>query len=169
MSFTDRLKLGLVTSGFLGLAPAAPGTFGTLGGVAIAFALRGLNPYGVWILLCALLLYVLGRSLAPWAEAKHGKDPQLFVLDEVVGYLVAIAWFRPPSLLALSLGFLLFRLFDVWKPFPIRRLEHLPGGDGIMADDVMAGIYAFGVLLVMRYLFPGVDSSPWEWVPALHS
>lgn len=163
MSFLDRCKLGVVTSGFLGLAPKAPGTVGTLGGVAIAWALRGATPYAVWILVAAVLLYLVGRSLAPWAESAHGKDPQFFVLDEVVGYLVTVAWVRPPSLLALAVGFLAFRLFDIWKPAPIRRLEILPGGDGIMADDVMAGVYAFATLLVLRLLFPGTDVNPWEW------
>ena len=166
MKLVERLKLGIVTAGFLGLAPLAPGTFGTLGGVAIAYALRATTPYWAWILVSAVLLYFVGRALAPWAERNSGKDPQFFVLDEVVGFLVTVAWIRPPSLLTLGVGFLLFRLFDVWKPAPIHRLEQLPAGDGIMADDVMAGIYAFGVLLVLRLAFPGTELNPWEWAPA---
>lgn len=143
----------LATSGGLGLSPKAPGTFGTLGGVAIAWALRGTDSYLLWILLAAAGLYAVGRSLGDWAEERAGgKDPQFFVLDEVVGYLVTVAWMRGPSLLTLLMAFLFFRLFDITKPPPTRRLERAGGGDGIMLDDVMAGVYAFGCLTVVRML-----------------
>ena len=129
----------------LGLLPVAPGTWGTLLGVALAwlagrlpttatqqFALVGL----------AFAVTVLGVPLARAAEKEAGqKDPGWFVLDEVAGYLVAVlghplAW---PYLLG---AFLSFRVFDIWKPPPIRRLEREGGGIGVMADDLMAGIYA---------------------------
>ena len=142
------LKLFLVSAGFLGCSPVAPGTVGTLGGVLIAWALSGTQQYLVWSLAAAALIYLVGRSLGPWAEAHAGeKDPGLFVLDEVVGYLVTVAWFRGPSPLALVVAFFVFRFFDVFKPRLARKAEHIPGGDGILLDDVIAGVY--GLVLVM--------------------
>lgn len=153
------LKLGIVTSGFLGLAPVAPGTFGTLGGVAIAWALRDVEAYLPWVLIVAAGLYVLGRALGPWAEAYAGrKDPGFFVIDEVVGYLVTVAWFEGPSPLALLLAFCAFRFFDIAKPPPIKRFERIGGGDGIMLDDVVAGLYGLGLVMLPARLW--IDA-PW--------
>jgi len=155
----DRLKLGLATCGFLGKAPVAPGTFGTLGGVAIAWALAPTEWFGLWVLLAAAGVYFLGRALGGWAEAYAGrKDPGWFVLDEVAGYLVTVAWTAGPSPLALLTAFCAFRFFDITKPPPVRRFERIGGGDGIMLDDVVAGSY--GWLLVMLPLRLWVDA-PW--------
>ncbi len=137
----NALKLGVVSCGFLGCAPVAPGTFGTLGGVLIAWALSGSERYAVWISLIVIAIYFVGRSLGEWAETyAKGKDPGFFVLDEVVGYLIATLWVSGPSLLALTVAFIAFRFFDIVKPPPAKRLEGMGGGDGIMLDDVMAGI-----------------------------
>jgi phosphatidylglycerophosphatase A len=155
----DRFKLALATCGFLGLIPVAPGTFGTLGGVVIAWALAGTEWFLLWVLLAALSVYLLGRSLGAWAERYAGKkDPGWFVLDEVVGYLIVVAWVQGPSLLALLTAFCAFRFFDIAKPPPVRRFERIGGGDGIMLDDVVAGIY--GLALVMLPLRLLVDA-PW--------
>lgn len=159
----DRIKLGIVSSGFLGCSPVAPGTFGTLGGVAIAWALRDASPYLAWVLGVCVVVYVVGRALAPWAEARAGKDPGIFVLDEVLGYLVTIAWMRPPSDLTLIVGFALFRFFDILKPGPARRMEAIPGGDGILLDDLVAGLYGLAVLTAARFLFPGAEQDIWIW------
>jgi len=156
------------TSGGLGFAPKAPGTFGTLGGVVIAIALTqwAAGPYFLTTLLvCAVLLYWAGQALTPGIEARYGKDPGWFVLDEVVGYLITIAWVAPPSWLGIAMGFLVFRFFDVLKPFPIRRLEHVGGGHGIMLDDVMAGIYGLAVMVALRWLFPGDIANMWTLHP----
>jgi phosphatidylglycerophosphatase A len=156
----NRLKLGIVTCGFLGCSPVAPGTFGTLGGVAIAWALAPLDGYLIWVLGLCVLLYLIGRALAPWAEARAGAhDPGFFVLDEVIGYLVTVAWLEGPSYLSLVVGFVVFRFFDILKPPPIRRLERIGGGDGILLDDVMAGVYGFLVLALARVLAGGAG----EW------
>jgi phosphatidylglycerophosphatase A len=142
------LRLALSTCGFLGLIPIAPGTFGTLGGVLIAWALSGADHFLLWVLLAAVALYLLGRSLGDWAEEyAGGKDPGFFVLDEVVGYLITVAWIGGPSPLALFVAFCAFRFFDIVKPPPVRNIERLGGGDGIMLDDVAAGVY--GLVLVM--------------------
>jgi len=144
----NALKLFLVSSGFLGCSPVAPGTVGTLGGVLIAWALSGTSQYLLWSLLAAAVIYLVGRALGPWAEAYAGKkDPGIFVLDEVVGYLITVAWLRGPSLIALVVAFFVFRFFDVLKPGLARRMERIPGGDGILLDDVVAGVY--GLVLVM--------------------
>ena len=154
-------QVWVVTSLGLGFAPKAPGTFGTLGGVAIAWALWPATPYLAWLGVCAVALYVLGKALTPGIESRYTKDPGWFVLDEVVGYLITIAWIAPPSYLALVMGFIVFRFFDVLKPAPIRRLETVGGGHGIMLDDVMAGVYGLGVMLLLRWAFPGEGASLW--------
>jgi len=154
------LKLGLVSCGYLGCSPFAPGTVGTLGGVAIAWALAGQEHYLALSLGVAAVLYLVGRSLGDWAEAYAGeKDPGIFVLDEVIGYLITIAWAGGPNYLSLALAFFVFRFFDIFKPKLARRMEKLGGGDGILLDDVVAGVY--GLVLVMvpaRLFFPDL---PW--------
>jgi len=150
------LKLGLVSCGYLGCSPFAPGTVGTLGGVAIAWALSFTDNYLLWSAVASALVYLIGRSLGEWAEQYAGeKDPGIFVLDEVVGYLITVAWLGSPSYLTLVVGFFVFRFFDVFKPAAARRMEKIPGGDGILLDDVVAGFY--GLVLVMtpaRLLLP---------------
>jgi len=156
----NRLRLALVTCGFLGLSPVAPGTFGTLGGVLIAWALAGTEHFLLWVLLAAGGVYLLGRSLGSWAEEYAGReDPGFFVLDEVVGYLITVAWVGGPSPLALLLAFCAFRFFDVLKPPPVRNVERIGGGDGIMLDDVAAGVY--GLVLVMAPARLLIDA-PWR-------
>lgn len=153
------LKLGLVSCGFLGLSPFAPGTVGTLGGVAIAWALSRQDAYLAWSLAAAAVLYLIGRSLGTWAEEHAGeKDPGIFVLDEVIGYLITVAWIRGPSWLALTAAFFVFRFFDVLKPRLARRMERIPGGDGILLDDVVAGVYGLAVMTAARWALP---SLPW--------
>jgi phosphatidylglycerophosphatase A len=158
----NRLKLGFVSFGFLGLSPFAPGTVGTLGGVLVAFLLARTQHYLLWSVLTCALLYALGRSLGEWSERyAGGKDPGFFVVDEVIGYLVTCLWTRGPSPLALVVAFFLFRFLDVVKPPPARALERLGGGDGILLDDVMAGLYGLGVMASLRTLFP--DPANWYW------
>jgi phosphatidylglycerophosphatase A len=164
----DRLKLALVSCGFLGCAPFMPGTFGTLGGVLFAWLLIPLAPFGVYALLLALLIYLATRGLGDWAEDFAGrKDPGIFVQDEVVGYLITVAWFGAPTYLALVVAFVVFRFFDILKPPPCHRLERVgkqPGGfwksgDGILLDDVMAGVYGLIVMAVLRTFL--LEPSAW--------
>lgn len=144
----NRLKLAIVSCGFLGCSPVAPGTVGTLGGVAFAWALSYTRPYWLWSLVVCAVLYAVGRALGPWSERYAGrKDPGIFVLDEVIGYLITVAWLRGPSPLAMLVAFFVFRVFDVLKPGLARRMERIPGGDGILLDDIVAGLY--GLVLVM--------------------
>ena len=156
----NRLKLAVVSCGFLGCSPFAPGTVGTLGGVALAWALAQTPNYLLASLVAAVLLYWVGRSLGVWAESYAGeKDPGIFVLDEVIGYLICVAWTEAPSPLALTVAFFVFRFFDVVKPRLARRLESIPGGDGILLDDVVAG--AYGLVLVMLPARLLIDA-PWS-------
>jgi len=156
----NLLRLAFVSCGFLGCSPFAPGTVGTLGGVAIAWALRGTQNYLLWVGVTCVAIYLIGRSLGDWAEEYAGKkDPGIFVMDEVIGYLVTIAWVDGPSYLALTLAFFIFRFFDIFKPRLARRLEALGGGDGILLDDVVAGLYGLAVMAIGRFVFS--DSALW--------
>jgi phosphatidylglycerophosphatase A len=145
----NALKLGIVSCFYLGCAPFAPGTFGTLGGVAIAWVLRD-QPGYLWMSLAiAGVIYAIGRALGPWSEAyAKKKDPGFFVLDEVIGYLITVAWLRGPSPIALVTAFFVFRFFDVFKPRLARKMEALGGGDGILLDDVVAGVYGFVLVML---------------------
>ncbi|MHC4970782.1 MAG: phosphatidylglycerophosphatase A family protein [Planctomycetota bacterium] len=139
------MKRLLGTAFGLGLLPVAPGTWGTLLGVALAFLagrLAGAGTEQLVVLGLAFVVTVGGVPLASAAEKEAGrKDPGWFVLDEVAGYLIAILG-HPLTWPFLLGAFLAFRVFDIWKPPPIRRLEKEGGGVGVMADDLMAGIYA---------------------------
>lgn len=153
MSLGDRLRFLLVTSCGLGLSPVAPGTVGTLGGVALAVVLQaslgGTSGYlaGTWFGVAAFLFLLGCKQTAFVQRTFPNEDPGAFVLDEVVGYLVTVATYallaqKVPDATAHAAAFFAFRVFDVWKPQPARKLEDLPGAIGIMADDQMAGVYA---------------------------
>lgn len=134
-----------------GLFPFAPGTFASLL-AALAFKLA-LERASVAVQIGAILaLFFVGV----WAAGKHAarlgkKDPRPIVIDEVCGQWISLLAV-PPSWGFLAAGFFLFRAFDVVKPFPIRRLEALPKGWGIMADDVLAGLYAAAVIQIYLVL-----------------
>ena len=124
---------------FVGYAPFFSGTIGSIPGAVVAFCL-GDRPFV--LLLLALVLFVLGALASSRGEKIFGrKDPGEVVIDEFMGMLVAFLWL-PVTLQSLAAVFVLFRLFDIWKPFPARKFEDIPGGLGIMADDLVAGIYA---------------------------
>ena len=181
-----RLAIFIATAGGLGYLPKAPGTWGSLAGLALAIApfwatlVTDLHLNGrPWqsndtVLGTQLVLTVLVGALGVWSASRAAefwriKDPQRVVIDEVSGQHLTLLlgcgiplWWKPVQYLPttgahtvglissisplnwkyLLLGFLLFRLFDIWKPFPARQAESLPGGWGIMADDWIAGIYA---------------------------
>lgn len=134
-----------------GYAPKAPGTAGSLAALVIAILLHRLPPLerlSPWTFAAlALVLFAPAVWAAGVTARSTGlKDPQIVVVDEVIGMWIALAGAAAYSLKAWLAAFVLFRLFDMWKPFPVRQLEHLPGGWGIVADDVMAGVYAALVL-----------------------
>jgi phosphatidylglycerophosphatase A len=165
-----RLSILIATAFGLGYLPKAPGTFGSLPGVVLfwaghprawgySFDMYVHTTYYVrdggligWMI--ALFLAVIGV----WASGRVAnyagkKDPQFVVIDEVSGqYFTYVLALAPLNWKYLLLGFILFRVFDIWKPFPARQAERLPGGWGIMADDWVAAIYAALGLWLARAL-----------------
>ena len=128
-----------------GYAPKGPGTAGSLGALIVAWPLRHQSPW-FFAVLALILLAPAIWSAGSTAIQVGKKDPQIVVIDEVIGQWIALAGSAMYSVPAWILAFLLFRSFDIWKPWPVRQLERLPGGTGIVMDDVMAGIYAALVL-----------------------
>ncbi len=129
---------------------------GTVFAVPLSLALNRLAetaPMFALILLVGLTIGAIKISTAA-AEILHTKDPQIIVADEIVGFMIA-NFLAPLRWAPLLLGFLLFRIFDIAKVYPAARLEKLPGGTGIVLDDVAAGIYAF--VIVQTFLY-------WRWL-----
>jgi phosphatidylglycerophosphatase A len=186
-----RVALAIATAFGLGYFPKAPGTFGSLAGLLLGWILLKLWPHtSLWEAVPRLanlpIPYIVPAIVASvsiglvglWAAGRasdhlDAKDPQIVVVDEVSGQLLAILftfgsterylegmtnfrdgfWWRgDPNWKYLLTGFILFRVFDIWKPFPARRAELLPGGLGIMADDWVAGAYAALGLWLIRAL-----------------
>lgn len=175
----DYVALAVATCG-VGFMPVAPGTWGSLVGVLLFLLVRAASVrlffvYGlmeersfntvrveslfVAVLLCLIVaVTLLGIWAATRAESLLGrKDPGAVVVDEVAGQLIAFTFVPFGAGLSwwtVAACFLLFRLFDIWKPYPIRRLEALQSGLGIMADDVLAGIYA---AIVMAFIIGAIS------------
>ena len=135
----------------MGKVPFAPGTFGSLLGIPLYYLLWKVE---LWqFLIVTLLFIVFAIWIANAAEKILGKkDPGSIVIDEIAGQLVTFIGI-PFSPLTAVTGFILFRIFDIWKPYPIRAMERkIPGGAGVVMDDVIAGIYgniALRVILTM--------------------
>lgn len=135
----------------MGYAPLAPGTVGSLGGVLLFFFIRNNNLLYFFSTFAVLItgLFVCGK-----AEKVFGsKDPKQIVIDEVFGILIAL-YPAGYSLMDITLGFFLFRLFDIWKPPPIRALQGLKGSLGVMGDDLLAGLYTLFSLQLINRIFP---------------
>lgn len=124
-----------------GKSPVAPGTCGTLAALPIFLPLTGDLPLHAAVLAALTILAVPASGHRE--RLRGAKDPAEVVVDEAVGMGVALFAFpEEPAVPLMLAAFLLFRLFDVWKPFPAKAAQDLPGGWGIVADDVVAGIYA---------------------------
>jgi phosphatidylglycerophosphatase A len=149
----DRLIVALATGFYSGKIPFAPGTWGSAFALIPWYFCRGLSLANYLIVLA--VLFVVGFLTAGSAEKIFDKpDPGSIVIDEIMGMFVALT-LAPNHPVAWLLGFILFRIFDIWKPFPVSWLDtHLHGGIGIMMDDVMAGIYAL-VSLQLIWLLIG--------------
>jgi phosphatidylglycerophosphatase A len=142
-----RIILFFATGFYSGYLPWAPGTWGTLAAVPIYFCLR-LLPLWLYAVILAIMI-VAGFYLCGYAaKAMNKEDPPEAVWDEVVGFLLVML-FLPYSILSVIIGFALFRLFDIWKPWPIKKIEDLPGGFGIILDDLMASVYAILVAWII--------------------
>jgi phosphatidylglycerophosphatase A len=138
-----------------GFMPKAPGTAGAAVGVAVYLLAEWLQ-VGAYFPHAIVFFLVAGTWAADRVESFWGHDAQRIVIDEVAGQMITFALaagrYRLP-VFGVVTGFVLFRVFDIWKPFPLRRLEKLKGGFGVMADDVGAGIYALIVLTVVLKYF----------------
>jgi phosphatidylglycerophosphatase A len=172
----DYVALTIATCG-VGYLPIAPGTIGSLVGIGLYLAVSGglyqffaanaargrlnllyvFTPQLATMLLLIFVVSIAGIWAATRAEkATQKKDPSIVVIDEVAGQMIALLsgpfWIH--TWWSILSAFVLFRLFDIWKPYPIRRLEALESGLGIMADDLLAGVYALIVnsLLISGYL-----------------
>ena len=135
-----RLGLFLATCGYLGYVPVAPGTFGSAAGLLVFLAVRSTGSIAVEI---AVIVVLFAVGVWSGTVAEHhfgGVDPGPIVLDEVVGMLITLA-LLPVNLTGALVGFVVFRVLDVVKPWPSAQFEKLPGGLGVMADDGMAAIY----------------------------
>ncbi len=140
MTPMDKVAVWCATGLMVGKIPVAPGTFGTVAGIPLCLLVAAIEPQTAAL---AILVFLV---LAVWAAGRGAKvlgarDPGSIIVDEMAGMLVTL-WGIPINGAVLIAGFILFRLLDILKPYPIRRLEKLPGGIGIVADDVAAGIVA---------------------------
>jgi phosphatidylglycerophosphatase A len=134
-----------------GYSPVGPGTVGSVAAILIAIAIHNRVTF--------LILSVLLLPPAIWAAGKVAiyesrKDPQIVVIDEVIGQWITLAGASTLNWKSFLAALLFFRLFDIWKPWPVRQLEGLSGGIGIVADDVMAGVYgALAIFVLDRFRF----------------
>lgn len=153
----QRFALLVGTVAGIGYAPVAPGTFGSLAGLGFAWVLLSQTGWPACTLAVAAILLT---PIASWAcgvvERDLGiEDPGFIVIDEFVGQWLALALVRPDQPLDWFIGLALFRLFDVWKPGPIRSLEEIPNGWGVVADDLAAGGCAMMTFAAIRALDGG--------------
>lgn len=141
---TNRLLLGFVSCGYVGFVPYAPGTVCTAVGCLFLYFFPGFfgHPLAAVLSVPVAVLSVQRLGLS------EGEDPRHVVIDELAGTLITMLGHTAtaPNLL---MGFILFRAFDILKPYPIKKIEHLPGAWGIVADDVAAGIFSNIILIVL--------------------
>lgn len=148
-----RLAVFIATVGYAGYFPIAPGTLGSLAGLLVYLLVWWSGSLVVEVGLIAVL-FAVGVWAGTTAERFFGGiDPGPVVIDEVVGMLITLA-FIPVDISGALLGFVLFRIFDVTKPFPAGRFERLHGGLGVMADDAMAAVYANITLRIVLWAWP---------------
>ena len=146
-----RKALHLIATFFnVGYSKVAPGTVGTIAAIPLAWALLAWGP--IYGMICTVLLVPLSIVAAQVYEtdfADGGHDSSAIVIDEVVGFLVTMTW-MPLTWQAFAVGFILFRLLDILKPFPISYLDRkVPGGVGVVIDDLVAGLIANVILQIL--------------------
>lgn len=134
-----------------GYSPVGPGTAGSLAAILIAVAIHN---RATLVILSAVLLAPAIWAAGKVAQYESRKDPQIVVIDEVLGQWITLAGASTLNWKSFLAALLFFRLFDIWKPWPVRQLEGLPGGIGIVADDLMAGLYgALAIFVLDRFRF----------------
>jgi phosphatidylglycerophosphatase A len=147
------MALLIATFGYVGFFPIAPGTAGSFAALALYALVRWID-LPILELAAIVAVFAVGVWAATETEALLGStDPGPIVIDEVLGMLITLAW-MPLSLTGVLAGFVLFRVYDVIKPYPARRFEDLHGGWGVMLDDAMAGIYGQVTLRLLVWALP---------------
>jgi phosphatidylglycerophosphatase A len=150
MKFRDRAVLFVATGFYIGTVPVAPGTLGSLIGLPLCLFLSRLTFLQSVLIILVFILFAVGIASAAQKILKQ-KDPGQIVIDEIAGLLVTFAGL-PFNLKTALAGFIIFRLFDILKPFPIRILDkRMGGGSGVVLDDVVAGIYGNLFLRLVIY------------------
>lgn len=149
LNYSRSVIIFMASGAYTGFSPVAPGTIGSLLGIPLGLLFLSLDPwrFGVFTVMLLLLSWWLSHKAQEYLGVE---DPKEVVIDEVLGQALAI-YFIPYSIINLFLIFLLFRFFDILKPFPIRNLERrFRGGGGIILDDLMAAVYAVIAFRVVR-------------------
>lgn len=144
----DRITFLFATGGYIGTIPGAPGTYASLATTVVYYLIYRIYfriPPELFVSVLCLITAAGVFAAARVSRSLGEEDPKTVVIDEVAGQLTALS-FLPISAFNLVAGTFLFRLFDIWKPYPIRKLEALENGVGIMADDLLAGLYANVIL-----------------------
>jgi len=151
MKFREKAVMFLATGFYIGNIPVAPGTFGSLLGLPLCFSLTGISASSA--VLWTLLFILFAVWIADAAEKiLKQNDPGCIVIDEIAGMMVALVGL-PFNPITVVIGFIIFRILDILKPFPIRDLDkRIPGGLGVVADDVAAGILTNLLLRVISQI-----------------
>lgn len=164
MSASDKIiksfSMGFVSFFGIGFIPWAPGTFGSLA----AFIGLLIPEYDrrLYFIVLTVLITAIAIPVINWIEKKHGSDPPFVVIDEVCGILLILSNpYVPHEFPWLILAFCLFRLFDIWKPFPINRINSKEGGLFVMADDLLAGIYS---MICLQIIYIGYRIFPFAYL-----
>jgi phosphatidylglycerophosphatase A len=144
----DKALLFFLTSGFIGYLPFAPGTYGSVFGCVLLYLLPSVFAGAIFVIILTVAAVMAINNLS-----YEGEDPGYIVIDEVIGMLVTMIGHRM-TIVNLLAGFILFRLFDIAKPFPIKRAERLRKGYGVVADDILAGIFASFILFLWGVIRP---------------
>ncbi|OPY72697.1 MAG: Phosphatidylglycerophosphatase A [Syntrophorhabdus sp. PtaU1.Bin050] len=144
----DKALLFFMTSGFIGYLPFAPGTCGSVFGCVLLYLLPSVFASAIFVMVLTVAAVMAINSFS-----YEGEDPGYIVIDEVIGMLVTMIGHKV-TIANLLAGFVLFRLFDIVKPFPIKRAERLRKGYGVVADDILAGIFASLILFFWGIIRP---------------
>lgn len=149
MSVTSKVQYLLATGFLTGYSPVAPGSVASFV-FLILYWFCSRPPLAIGIVVWGGIFF-LGTWAADAVAREKGKDPQIVVVDEMAGIMIPLL-FTPHSLAAYGVIFFCFRFFDIVQPFPIKQMEKLPGGFGIMMDDVFAGFYSLVILLLLLHM-----------------
>lgn len=156
LTFYQKLKLFFATGFLTGYFPFASGTVASFLAVLIYLLIPGFEEPHILVLMIFLFL-IIGIYTSDFAEKIYGIDPSEVVIDEMVGMWITLL-FVPKTFALVAIGFLLFRFFDIVKPFPARRSQDIKGGVGVMIDDVIAGFYSLILMHLILLIFPEVKN-----------